>query len=167
MNFPHAFLKLIDSEGGWDTSHDDPGNWTGGRVGAGTLKGSHYGISAASFPNEDIEHMTIARAMELYRAHYWDELKCDALPEAIRMSVFDHAVNGGTGAAARALQAAVGAKVDGKVGPLTCAAAAAVPPHLILARMVGSRLNDMTTFALWATRGRGWARRLARLLTEA
>lgn len=167
MIFPHAFVKLIDSEGGHDLSPDDPGNWTGGRVNAGTLKGSHYGISAASFPNEDIERMTLQRAMDLYRVHYWDELKCDALPAAIRMCVFDHAVNGGTGAAARALQTAVGAKVDGKVGPLTCAAAMAVPPHLILARMVGSRLNGMTTFALWSTRGRGWARRLARLLTEA
>lgn len=39
--------RVIEHEGGYTDNPKDPGNWTGGEVGKGELKGSKYGLSAA------------------------------------------------------------------------------------------------------------------------
>jgi lysozyme family protein len=46
MTFDAAFIRLIDHEGAYSADPRDPGNWTGGRVNAGQLKGTKYGIAA-------------------------------------------------------------------------------------------------------------------------
>ena len=48
----------LNVEGGYQCDPDDKGNWTGGNVGVGLLKGTKYGISAASFSNVDIKNLT-------------------------------------------------------------------------------------------------------------
>lgn len=65
--FDRAFNYLHDIEGGHSDDPDDPGGET------------KYGISKASFPDEDIENMTLDRAKELYRIHYWEQYKCDKI----------------------------------------------------------------------------------------
>ena len=54
MNFDAAFARLLGNEGGFDDDARDRGNWTGGRIGVGELKGTKYGVSAAAFPDLDI-----------------------------------------------------------------------------------------------------------------
>ncbi|MFC0406768.1 hypothetical protein [Roseomonas elaeocarpi] len=44
------FLALKVNERGLSMVSTDPGNWTGGQVGKGKLKGTKYGIAAASYP---------------------------------------------------------------------------------------------------------------------
>lgn len=39
MTFDKAFNRLIGHEAGYSNDRRDPGNWTGGKVGIGTLKG--------------------------------------------------------------------------------------------------------------------------------
>ena len=82
-----------------------------------------FGISQKSYPHEDIRHMTEERAKEIYRRDYWDPLRCDELPEKIAIAAFDCAVNQGVGRAARVLQAVLNVETDGKIGPMTIAAA--------------------------------------------
>ena len=57
MNFEKAFERLIGHEGGYSTDRNDPGNWTGGKVGSGTFKGTKYGIAANTYPNLDIKNL--------------------------------------------------------------------------------------------------------------
>jgi lysozyme family protein len=56
---------------------------------------------------------------QIYRSGYWNKCRCDELPTGIDYAVFDAAVNSGPGRGAKWLQAAVGAKQDGNIGPKT------------------------------------------------
>jgi lysozyme family protein len=81
--FDPAFAVLVspnDEGSSWSGDPNDPGNWTGGRIGAGELKGSKFGISAAAHPNVDIAALTRAAAGELYRPTYWDPHRCGEMP---------------------------------------------------------------------------------------
>lgn len=91
-----AILKLIfGSEGGFTLDPKDRGNWTGGKVGVGELKGTKYGISAAAFPDRDIRNLTLDDAREIYRSQYWAPIGGDVLPAGVDYTVMDAAVNSG------------------------------------------------------------------------
>ena len=78
-----------------------------------------WGISRRRFPKVDIAALTRPGAEELYREHYWDELRCGEMPAGVALAVFDYAVPCGPPRAARGLQRIVGASVDGRVGAKT------------------------------------------------
>lgn len=90
---------IFHGEGGYTANRKDPGNWTGGKVGKGILKGTKYGIAAASFPNVDIKNLTQAQAAEIYRQQYWTSAGCDKLPDGVDLPIFDVSVNSGPGRA--------------------------------------------------------------------
>jgi len=120
--FDSAISFTLQQEGGGKMSMDpdDPGNWTGGKVGSGELWGTKYGISAAAFPDIDIQRLNLPRAIALYREHYWipcgaERIAGDAPDLACRL--FDLAVNCGTGTAGRMLQRAVNVVCTGEVPP--------------------------------------------------
>jgi lysozyme family protein len=167
MDFDQAFERLRGHEGGFTQDRTDSGNWTGGEVGLGTCKGTKYGISAAAYPGEDIEHLTIERARELYRRDYWGPAGCDCVPDAMRFDLFDMAVNSGVKAAVRALQKAAGQTEDGVLGPRTLQAVQSMPALRLVARFNGARLLHVTEARAWPSYGRGWARRIALNLLEA
>lgn len=164
MNFDQAFHTLLGHEGGFTEDPRDPGNWTGGRVGAGELRGTKFGIAANTYPNEDIRNLTVDRAKEIYRRDFWNPVRADELPAEVRYAVFDAAVNSGVRQAARWLQRAVGVRDDGVIGPITLGAVRATDPQVLLRRMLSARLRFMTDLPTWPTFGRGWARRIADLM---
>jgi len=59
MTFEESFKVLIGHEGGYSDDRNDPGNWTGGKVGVGELLGTKYGVAANSYPMEDIQGLTL------------------------------------------------------------------------------------------------------------
>jgi lysozyme family protein len=85
----------------------------------GTTK---FGIDQRDHPNVNVAELTLDQAKEIYRAGEWTGCRCENLKMGFDLAVFDSAVNIGTGRAARLLQQAVGAKVDGFIGPKTIAA---------------------------------------------
>jgi lysozyme family protein len=170
MDFDTAFQQLIDPtrEGaGLSLDPHDSGNWTGGKVGVGTLKGSKYGISAASYPGEDIANLTEARARELYLRDYWGPAGCDAVPDKLKFDLFDMAVNSGKGNAVRTLQKAAMVGVDGVLGAQTLSVIQTMNPVRLVARFNGARLQFLTDTRQWESQSRGWARRIAANLMEA
>ena len=124
--FEAAIAVVLGAEGGFQKDPDDSGNWTGGAVGAGTLKGTKYGISAAAYPNEDIESLTRERAVDLYRRDYFDPLHLDLLPPALAVAAFDCGVNQ-RHPPITWIQQTLGVTPDGVIGPKTIAAAEANP----------------------------------------
>jgi lysozyme family protein len=82
-------------EGKLSVDAADKGNWTGGDIGKGTLKGSKYGISAAMYPDENILMLTQERAKFLYKRDYWDKWLLDSVEWGKAILVFDTAINGG------------------------------------------------------------------------
>lgn len=167
MTFDQAFERLIGHERGLSMDPKDRGNWTGGAVGRGELKGTKYGISIAAHPGEDIQGMTLARAKQIYRRDYWGPAGCDAVPEQIKFDLFDMAVNAGVRPAIRALQKAVGETEDGILGPLTLQAVQSMEPLRVFARFNGARAIAFTEAKTWAAHGRGWTVRLGENLLNA
>ncbi len=70
-DFEMAVAVVLRHEGGFQRDPGDRGNWTGGAVGLGELRGTKFGISAASYPGEDIEGLTEERAREIYYKDFW------------------------------------------------------------------------------------------------
>lgn len=137
--FEPAIAVVMRHEGGFQKKPSDPGNWTGKKVGLGVLKGTKYGISAHTFPDVDIENLTLDGAEALYRRDWW---KYDAIEDqSIATKVMDLAVNwerfGGHGPAIEVLQKAICAcggqvKIDGTLGLQTVAACNAIDPLQLL-----------------------------------
>ena len=161
MEFEQAFRHVVGLEGGWSRDPADRGNWTSGIKGVGELRGTRFGISAAQYPDLDIENLTLDEARAIYLRDYWSECRCEQLPDHLRVHVFDGAVNSGVRAASRWLQMAVGTKPDGYIGPRTIGAARSSEPWGVIARLTAHRLMHMTNAESWGHYGRGWSRRLA------
>lgn len=151
-----AFEFVIRQEGSKLTlDPKDPGNFTP----AGELKGSRYGISARSFPNEDIANMTMERAATLAKPRYWDVNHCDDLPRNVAILMLNSAYNQGPGDAARFLQRALNLDVDGAIGPKTTAAAAAADPRHLARMFSVFSVIDYTEASAWPTYKKGWLTR--------
>ncbi len=160
MNFETAFQRVVGTEGGYTRLATDKGNWTGGKIGVGKLKGTKFGISAKSYPDLDIENLTLADAHAIYLTDYWTKIRAEELPTQLRYDVFDLAVNSGVRRAIEFLQQAAAVEVDGDFGPKTLHAVKGINPYLLLRRMDGYRLQLMTDDAKWPVFGRGWVIRV-------
>ena len=135
-------------EGELSMNRSDPGNWTGGKVGVGTLKGTNFGIAASSHPSLDIAHLTKAEAEAIYRAEYWAPAGCEALPAGLDLSHFDGTVNSGRGRSAKWL-----AKAD------TIASAGTVAARIQAYN--SARLSFDQALANWRRFGKAWGARVA------
>jgi lysozyme family protein len=152
MNFDEAFDRLLGHEGGYSFNPSDPGGETMFGVTARVARANGYTGDMRALPRD--------KAKEIYRTKYWAPVRADDLPSALRFDVFDSAVNSGPAQAIEWLQEAVGVEPDGKIGPMTLAAAAGAGPSAV-ARFNGARLQFMTNLPTWGAFGRGWARRIA------
>ena len=162
-NFESCLQEILRHEGGFSDVRSDPGNWTGGRVGAGLLKGTKYGISAAAYPTIDIKNITVEFAASQYKNKYWNRVKGDQLPDGIDLVAFDPAVNSGVSRGSRWLQSALGVTQDGKIGPQTVLAAqTATDGVAVIKRACAARMGFLRGLtSLWSTYSRGWTRRVA------
>ena len=138
--FAAAIAIVLSHEGGFQAMPGDPGNWSGGKVGLGELKGTKYGISAAQYPTLDIAGLSAVGAAAIYRRDWWDRFGLARLPAALAAKLFDAGVNIGMANAVRCLQRALracGASVleDGKLGTATLAAIAATTPAALLSAL--------------------------------
>ena len=179
--FDKAFAIVIGHEGGFDANREDPGNWTGGSVGSGELQGTNWGIASSAFADElraltlelrttmpsQVRDLTVDQACAIYRAAYWERISADSLPSALALLVFDAAVNNGVGRAVLWLQGAVGAQMDGQMGPATLAAVIAFAARSggaeLCSEFQAQRLAFMASLPTWRVFGLGWARRLCAL----
>ena len=84
----------------------------------------------------------------------------DNLPYGLDLVTMDGAVNSGPSRGVRWMQKGVGAKADGKVGPITIEKARAAGPEGITAACA-ARMGFLQGLRTWGTFGRGWSRRVA------
>lgn len=161
MDFDRAFNALIGNEGVFTNDPKDRGNWTGGKMYDGMLKGTKYGISAMTYPQVDIKNLTLENAKLIYLRDFWQKAHCDELPNAIRFDVFDMAVNSGIGAAIKTLQKAIGALPDGIFGDKTRKLLADYDAEKLDKRLSAQRLLFICDIGTFPTFGKGWVRRVA------
>src|SRR6056297_2567460 len=146
-NFDLAVNAVLAHEGSYVEDPDDPGGAT------------KYGISSRAYPDVDIENLSVEDAKDIYLNDYWRKLRCDELPSGLDLLVFDAAVNQGPGAAATILQQAVGAKVDGIIGPQTLSYTQTADTVNVIREIVAMRGAKYGNIATFPRFGLGWMRR--------
>ncbi len=159
--FDKAFDRVIGHEGGFQNDPADRGNWTTGRVGEGENKGTKFGLAAMTYPDLDIENLTVQQAKDIYYRDWWASLGMDRFRPAMQYQMFDAAVNHGMRNATKMLQRAVGAVADGVIGPKTLRAAANTDVNDLLMLFLAERLEFFTNIKTFDLYGRGWSRRVA------
>lgn len=159
--FDNAFDRIFINEGEFQDDPQDRGNWTSGKIGVGELKGTKYGISAMSYPNLDIENLTLAEVKAIYKRDWWDKLWMNNFHPALQYQMFDAAINHGAHNAIMILQTALNIPSDGIIGPRTKTAAQTIEINDLLLRFLAERLSFMTKIKTWDRYGKGWARRIA------
>ena len=144
-NFSACLAVTLAYEGGLSVVRSDPGNWTGGKVGVGTLAGTKFGISAAAHPTVDIRALTQDTVAPIYRAEYWAPAGCDALAAGLDLSHFDATVNSGAANASRWLAKSRTARTTAEQ----------------IRAYSTARLGFLHALRTWATFGKGWSTRVA------
>jgi lysozyme family protein len=156
MNFDAAFDLLLKHEGNFSDHAADPGGKT--RYGVTEAVAREVGYRG------DMRELPLDLAKRVYKDKYWDTVKAEQLPPAVRYVVFDAAVNSGPGQSSKWLQRALGVTDDGVIGPKTLTAANAANPDSLRMRLLGQRLRFMAGLANWPAFSRGWAIRIASLM---
>ena len=159
--FDKAFDRVIGHEGGFQDDPNDRGNWTTGRIGEGENKGTKYGLAAMTYPDLDIEGLTVDQAKDIYRRDWWEALGMGVFRPPMQYQMFDAAINHGMRNATKMLQRAAGSKDDGIIGPNTLQAAHSVDVNDLLMRFLAERLEFFTNITAFDRYGRGWSRRIA------
>lgn len=145
-DFLPVFERMIRNEGGYVLTNDP--NDRGGQTFAGIARNRWPRwagwsiIDAGGEPQADL-------VRGFYRANFWTFLRLDEVQnQDVARTLFDFAVNAGTGTAAKLAQIVVGTTPDGKVGPKTLAALNAADPDLFMARFAlakVARYRDIVT----------------------
>lgn len=145
-----AINHTLEFEGGYVNDPKDSGGET------------KYGISKKAYPYVDIPNLTIEQAKQIYKKDYWDRCKCDYLPDALSVAVFDFAVNSGIKTAIKKLQIVLGVSVDGIIGNQTIGACNRLNPRKILKDYMNLRLDYLMSLKQWSIYGKGWGARVSR-----
>ncbi len=127
-NFDKCLAMLLKHEGGFVDHPKDPGGMTN----LGVTKAVYDKWIGRESTEEEMRGLTQDDVAPIYKKNYWDKCRCDDLPSGADWSVFDWAVNSGTGRAAKAIQKIVGAKQDGAIGPKTLQLIANEDPEFLV-----------------------------------
>lgn len=155
LNFESSLKHVLVHEGGYVDHPEDPGGATNKGVTLAVFR-RYFGERT----KDDLRAITDDQLRHIYKDGYWDKCQCDELPDGVDYVVFDQAVNSGPGRSARWLQGAVGAAVDGAIGPQTVAASTAADAEVVVNTMCDDRLEFLRGLRTWDTFGRGWAARV-------
>lgn len=141
--FRKCLQFVLVHEGGYSDDPADPGGPTA------------YGI-ASRWHDGAIDR---DRAEEIYRREYWDPLRCAEMPPPVACAVFNFAVQHGPASAAMALQAIVGVRADGLIGPRTLAALGNCYPLIVARDLIARSTIDQSGSRNWERYRYGWTRR--------
>jgi lysozyme family protein len=167
-DFNTAFANVVGLEGKYSCDENDPGNWTGGAVNKGELKGTMYGISAAAYPQLDIASLTLQKAKAIYLTDYWNKLRCSTLPSPVAIALFCEGVNLGVSGAAKVFQRSLkDQQIDGNIGQITVGLATSQPPKEVLCNFLTQCAYDYTQMANFKIDGKGWLSRVIKTAVEA
>jgi len=187
--FDAAFDELMKSEGGYTSNHKDPG----GETYLGVTRNNHpyckfwkhiniiigqlgdypteqkamlgYNAKVNKYMQENCPEARDEGAM-VFKVSYWDRCRCNEMPAALAVCVSDSAYNSGIKRAIEWLQKAVGAGVDGLIGPQTlsmanrCDKAAAIEKYSEARIEFLKKSKDKNGKLLWPVFGRGWTTRV-------
>jgi len=155
---------VLQHEGGYADHPRDPGGATNLGITRKTLARWRRVSPWWALPKSAVKSLQRSEAAQIYRQGYWDRIKAGQLPHGLDLALFDFAVNSGPGRAVRMLQAELGARVDGAMGPLTLGALQTRSTHEGAAGMINAlcdrRMSFLTRLSTFAVFGKGWSSRV-------
>jgi lysozyme family protein len=163
-SYDEALRRLLIHEGGYADHPADPGGPT------------KFGITLADYRRHvkqdanaaDIRAMNVAQAKAIYRANYWNALRCDELPAGIDYAVFDYGVNSGIGRSGKVLRRLLGfADATHIVTDAVIEAARKRDAAALVNAICNERLAFLQRLRTWPVFGRGWTRRVAEVRSVA
>lgn len=98
-----------------------------------------FGIAQNANPEISVRNMTWEDAKDIYYNKYWLAGKCHLLHPRVAILHFDGCVNHGIRNASIFLQRALGVEQDGKIGPITIAAANSIDSQELCRRICDIR----------------------------
>lgn len=162
-NFGTALNHVLKHEGGWADHPKDPGG--------ATMKGITIAVYRQHIkPNgtkNDLRNITDEQVATIYKKQYWDKVRGDDLPSGVDYAVFDFAVNSGVSRASKYLQAVVGKRQDGIIGPETLAATRSIMAQTVINNLCDRRMSFLRGLKTFETFGRGWTSRVSGVRLEA
>lgn len=162
-NFASCVAFVLQAEGGYSDNPADPGNWTGGIVGAGELRGTKCGVSAAAYPGLDIRNLTQQQIEDIYRQDYFVPVQGEALALPLALVAFDAAVNAGVRRSIVWLQQSAGVAADGVLGDKTLSVLSTGNALELASEALARRLDFYARSPGWGSFGLGWTRRVLKL----
>jgi len=156
--YDDALKRLLVHEGGYTNHPSDPGGPT------------NFGITLADYRRHlkpdataaDVRTMTLGEAKAIYRARYWDALRCDELPAGVDYAVFDYGVNSGIGRAGKVLRRVLNlADANWAVTDAVLAGVRAHKAGELVRAICDERLSFLQRLKTWPVFGAGWGRRVA------
>lgn len=139
--------RILGHEGGyWDDPVGGPTKW---------------GISKRSYPDLDIENLTVEDAARIYRYDYIRPLNIDMFEDGVAYQLLDFAVNSGQNNAVKCLQKELQVEVDGIIGRKTMEAILERKESDLVQLIIASRISFMTNLKNWPENSKGWMNRMA------
>jgi lysozyme family protein len=163
-SYDEALRRLLAHEGGYSNHPSDPGGPT------------NFGITIADYrryvkPNAtaaDVKGMNVAEAKAIYRAKYWNTLRCDDIAPGLDYAVFDYGVNSGPARVVKVLQRLVGRQDPASaIDQATLGLLRARDAKALIAAVCDERLAFLRRLKTWPVFGTGWARRVAEVRAAA
>jgi len=168
--FAWSLARILEHEGGYSDDAFDPGGPTNKGITLATYA-AFVGKPLGPVSRDQLiaELRTIPGEIvdRIYHERYWRAAHCAALPGPIAHFHFDAAVNQGVTGAARMLQEALGVAIDGRIGPVTLAAATRRPVRETLQRYADIRRRRYRALGHFWRFGRGWLARVDKSLAQA
>lgn len=153
-----ALARLLTHEGGYSNHPSDPGGPTNFGITLGDYRRYVKGNATA----DDVKAMALGEAKRIYRAKYWDALRCDDLPAGVDNAVFDYGVNSGVGRSGKVLRRCLDLPDDTNlVTDLVVSAAMRADARKLVTAICDERLRFLQSLRTWGVFGKGWGRRVA------
>lgn len=151
---------ILAHEGGYVDHPKDPGGATNLGITIKTLAAwRKREVSKA-----EVRALTKSDVIPIYKANYWDVMRCSLLPLGLDYMVMDYGVNSGPARSVKDLQRTVGADDDGALGAKTIAKIEEyIQRHgmqALLKAFADRRWNFMQGLSTFGTFGDGWKKRV-------
>ena len=163
-SYERALARLLAHEGGYTNHPSDPGGPTNFGI---TLRDYRTYVKPGATA-ADVRAMRREEAERIYRARYWDTLRCDDLPAGVDYAVFDYGVNSGIGRSGKVLGRMLKlADTTSTVSDGVIAAARAADAKALVASICDERLRFLKSLKTWSVFGKGWERRVSEVRAAA
>lgn len=157
-NFEKCLAFTLQFEGGFVNNPNDPGGPTNLGVTQATLSG-FLGRQASI---AEVKALTAEKVAPIYKLKFWDHVSGDDLPVGVDLAVFDFGVHSGPSRGVIGLQRTLKLADDGKIGPVTIAAATKADPTATVNGVCDERMAFLRQLKVFKSFGKGLTSRVTK-----